>query len=79
MTITRISDTDFSVTTDTALADGSLRSDSCCRIVDAELRSHEQRGYIRTGGLLRVTLGPKSLVILRALPIGESVTFGKTV
>jgi len=75
MTITRINATDFDVQTDTVLSDGSLLRDTCCRLAGNMLRSHEQRGDVRPGGLLRVTLGPQSYAAVTALAIGESVEF----
>ncbi len=63
----------YSVTTDTVMSDGSLRSDSCMALIGNELCSHEQRGFIRTGGLLRIKLGHRSLAAVKALAVGESV------
>jgi len=72
MEITRINTTDYSVVTDTVLASGERRADYCCRITGATLRSYEQPGDVRVGGLLRVNLGPKALESVMALEIGES-------
>jgi hypothetical protein len=75
LTIARINETDYSVLAPTVLADGSRRFDGCCRLNGGVLRSHEQRGDVRTGGLIRVSLGPSKLAIVQALAIGQSVTF----
>jgi hypothetical protein len=78
MTITRINALDYAVVTDTVLADGSFRADTCVRLINgAVLKSFEQSGDIRTGGLLRIHLGPKSLAQVQSLAIGESVTLGE--
>ena len=74
MTITRHDGERYSVITDTVLSDGSQRMDTDMRLDGHELRSHEQHGYIRVAGLLRVTLGPKAYAIISTLPIGETVT-----
>lgn len=61
MQITRITDTDYDVTTPTQLAAGGFLRDTCCRLQGRTLASHEQHGLIRIGGLLRVHLGPVAL------------------
>lgn len=71
MKITRINETDFSVVTDAVMSDGSLRSDTCCRLRGDVLRSHEQPGCIRFGGLLVVALGA-ALAQVKALRVGET-------
>jgi hypothetical protein len=76
--ITRINATDYAVITSTILADGTRRRDSCCRIVGNVLRSHEQSGHIRIGGLLRIVLGPRSFAILTGLTIGQSITLSNS-
>lgn len=75
MTITRRNETEFEVVTDTVLSDGSRKSDSNCQLNGNILKSYEQRGCIRTGGLLRVILGVKSFARVQSLAIGESVEF----
>lgn len=74
-TITRTTETTFAATSDIALSDGSFRGDTELALVDNVLRSVERRGYYRVGGLLRLTLGERSLGLIQALAIGESVTF----
>ena len=73
MTITRISDTRYAVVTDTRLADGMYRADDAMALNGAVLRSVEQRGDVRIGGVLRVTLGPKALQAVTALRVGQAV------
>ena len=75
ITITRESDDRFSLTTDVMLADGTLKSDDDMRLSNDVLQSHEERGHIRIGGLMRVTLGPKAYAAVTALKVGETVTF----
>jgi hypothetical protein len=78
--ITRVSDVQFSVVTDTALSDGTYKQDSDVRFRPSnptELHSYEQRGHIRTGSLISIKLGPKSLALVRALKIGETVELGQ--
>ncbi len=72
MTITRLGENRYSVVTDTVLSDGSKRSDFGMVLQGATLRSVEQKGHIRIGGLLRIELGPKSLARVQALAIGEA-------
>jgi len=74
MTITRITDTDFTVVTDTVLEDGSLRQDGRCRLDGATLRSNEQPGDVRLSGVLSVALGHHALPAVTRLAIGESFT-----
>lgn len=73
MKITKATETRFEVVTATVLADGTLRSDSHMELVGNVLKSAERRGFIRTGGLLRVTPGPVSLAKIAALEVGQSV------
>jgi len=75
--ITRTAAGNFAVETDTLMSDGSYKQDGCCRLQGNVLRSHEQRGFIRVGGLMRITLGPASLAMVQALDIHDSVTFGQ--
>lgn len=75
MTITRLSKTDYAVITDTLLSDGSYKQDRACRLSNDVLRSHEQRGHVRIGGLITIQLGPKSLAIVSSLAVGQSAQF----
>jgi len=72
-TIARVSENRFAVTTDVVMSDGSLQIDSFMVLEDNVLKSHEERGLIRTGGLLKLTLGPYSLPLVHALKVGQSV------
>lgn len=74
MTITRLNAERFAVVTTTALSDGTLRADYAMRLEGTCLRSVEERGCIRVGGLMRVQLGPVTLPRVQALAIGESLT-----
>ena len=74
MTITRTSETRYSVVTDTVLADGTLRADFHMALVGGALRSTIEPGSIRIGGLMVVRLGPVSRAAVDALAVGESVT-----
>ena len=71
--ITKTQENIFAVLTDVVMSDGSTRSDNWMRLDGSQLRSHEERGMIRVGGLMRVNLGPKSLPLVMALKIGESI------
>jgi hypothetical protein len=77
MTISRTESDRYAVVTDTVLADGSFRADHHMALAGNELRSVERRGAIRTGGLLRVALGPLSLARVMAMSIGDSISFTK--
>lgn len=50
----------------------ATRSDYDMRLTGTTLSSHEERGSVRVGGLIRIVLGPKSFAIVTALKIGES-------
>lgn len=65
--ITRTTATDFDVTTPNGTRD------TCMRLDVIGLRSFESRGNIRIGGIMRVSLGPKSEAIVRAMAIGQTV------
>jgi hypothetical protein len=78
MTIMRVTETDYAVVTDTVLADGSMRADWCMRLDGHALRSVERRGDVRTGGRLRVVLGPTALQRVRLLDVGQSVVLHPT-
>ncbi len=69
--VKRIAPDRFSVVTNQLLSDGSYRADYCMRLDGNLLRSHEERGSIRVGGLLKLTLGPKSLATVQALAVGQ--------
>ena len=71
--ITKTQENIFAVLTDVVMTDGTMRGDSCMRLEGSQLRSHEERGTIRVGGFMRVNLGPKSLPLVMALKIGESI------
>jgi len=73
MKITKTQSNRYAVVTDIVMSDGSMRGDSCMRLDGAQLRSHEERGSIRAGGLMRVNLGPKSFPLVAALKVGESI------
>ncbi len=75
MTIKRLDETTFAVITDTVLADMTRKADYGMKLVGNELRSHEQRGHIRTGGTIKVTLGPVSFARVNGLAVGETATF----
>lgn len=75
--IARVTELDYSVRTDVLLCDGSYRADNRCRLTGNVLKSHEQRGDVRVGGLLKVTLGDKSFAAVAALKVGESVDLTK--
>ncbi len=66
MKITRTTELDFVVIV-------GERADYGMRLIGSELRSHEQHGDIRISGLMRVTLGPRSLVRILAMPIGATI------
>lgn len=72
MIITRESSTRYSVVTDTLLSDCTMRADHDMRLVGNILKSNEQSGTVRAGGLMNVTLGPKSFAAVSALGIGDS-------
>lgn len=75
LTITRTSADTYRVDTDTLLSDGSYYADGYLKLHGNVLRSFERPGYIRVGGLMRLTLRPKPLATIQALAVGESVTF----
>ncbi len=66
--ITRRDDQTYSV----ELPNG--RADFCMALTGNVLRSREQRGSIRPGGLLTVTLGVVSLPRVLALTVGDEVS-----
>ena len=66
--ITKLLENRYSVVTDT-------RSDFWMALTGNVLKSKEGKGLIRTGGLLKITLGPISLAKVSALKINESATF----
>lgn len=72
--ITRVNEKQFAVETDTVLSDGTMRRDDHCELFGAALKSYDMRGFIRIGDNLSIQLGPKSLSIIQALAIGESVS-----
>lgn len=72
MVITRLGENLYSVMMDTVMSDGSMRADYALALDGNILKSIQEKGCIRIGGNMRVTLGPKSLPIVQALQIGES-------
>lgn len=74
MTITRLADNRFAVTTDTVLTDGSLRADYAMKLTGTELTSISERGYIRISGNMRIKLGPKSFATVSNLAIGQTAS-----
>ena len=72
MTITRVDLDTFAVVTDTVLADGTLVIDTNMALVGDTLRSREQKGYLRTGGLLRLKLGAVTFDAVQRLRVGDT-------
>ena len=75
-TITRTGEASYAAVSNIAMSDGSYQCDGHMALTGNVLRSVEQRGYIRIGGLVRLTLGPASLAKVTALGINDSVTLG---
>lgn len=75
-TITRTTDTDFAAVSNIFMSDGSHRADHLMGLSGNILKSVERPGYLRIGGLLTLTLGPKSFAAVTALAVGESVELG---
>ena len=73
-TITKKSDTIYSVKTDVLLSDGTCRADHHTALYGNVLTSKSSQGIYRIDGLLAITLGPKSLPLVLALSIGQSVS-----
>ena len=71
--ITRLSATDYSAIINEGLADEAR--DYCMRLTQHGLKSHESRGAIRIGGLLRIDLGSKSRPHIEAMSIGATIEF----
>lgn len=65
-TITRTTATTY------AIKLGNGRTDGMMHLMGNVLRSKEQRGHIRTGGLLTITLGPVSYQLVTRLAVGET-------
>lgn len=72
-TISRLSENRFSVVTDRPMTNG-VQSDFSMKLDGNLLRSHEERGSIRIGGLMKLTLGPISFAAVSSLSIGSSIT-----
>ena len=75
-TVTRMSPDRFAVTSDIFLSDGSYRADHNMALDGHLLRSVEQHGFIRIGGLLRLTLSDERLAQVQALAVGEKTVLG---
>ena len=73
--ITRISEFNYSVSTDVLLSDFKCQSDSRMKLVGNVLKPDERKGDVRIS-TFKMNLGPVSFLIVQALKIGESATFG---
>ena len=72
MTITRTTETEYAVVTDTVLADGSLKADYFMRLDGDTLRTITRPGFIHVGFPFTVKLGPVSLAAVQALSVGAT-------
>ena len=71
--ITRVSATDYAAVINEGLAGEA--QDLCMRLTKHGLKSHESKGAIRIGGLMRIDLGSLSRPVIEAMSIGETVEF----
>ncbi len=73
-TVSRVTNDRFSLVTDVLMSDGSYQSDAFMGLSGNVLKSREERGLIRVGGLMKLTLGPVSLAAVKSLQVGQSIT-----